>query len=344
MPRAGDVTTIGNGPAVVAFDVGGTDLKAGLIDEHGVLIELLREPSPSGPETAALVIDRVAELTEHFRGAHPELRIAGLGLVVPGVVDEVAGIGVESENLGWVEVPFRDLVAARTGLPVAFLHDVRAAGEAEHRIGAAAGHDDVVVLVIGTGIAGAVFINGELYAGGGFAGEIGHSIVDPDGPPCLCGGRGCLEAIGSAGAITRLYNARTGSNATGAKAVLAAAADGDQAAVDVWESALDALALGLAQLTAVIAPRAIVIGGGLASAGDALFTPLTERLDALLTFHRRPVLIPARLGEDAGLCGAALRARDAAAAAHTAPTSPATTSPTNSSATTPSTTEPEVGP
>jgi glucokinase len=164
-------------------------------------------------------------------------------------------------------------------------------------------------MAIGTGIAGAIFIGGTLYTGGGMAGEMGHSRV-ADGPVCACGGVGCLEAVASASAIARRYNARTGASVAGAKEVLSRAQTGDPDAVWVWETALDALALGLSHTVALLAPEAIVIAGGLSQAGPALFEPLARRLDAILTFHPRPQLLPATIGENAGVIGAALRARD----------------------------------
>ncbi len=244
-----------------------------------------------------------------FRDEHPEVHPQAAGLLVPGHVDDAAGVGVFSENLGWRDFPFRARAEQELGIPVSFSHDVRGAGEAEHRLGAAAPFDDVVVMAIGTGIAGAVFVGGSLLTGGGMAGEMGHSRV-ADGPRCACGGMGCLEAIASAAAIAREYTARTGTPVPGAKDVLQRAQAGDSHAAAVWERALDALALDLSHTVALLAPDAIVIGGGLSQAGAALFEPLTRKLDAILTFHRRPLLLPASIGEDAGVIGAALRARD----------------------------------
>jgi glucokinase len=307
--RSGTVA-LGAGNAVLAFDVGGTDMKAALIDEAGEIRALERIRTPlDGDDTADLVVEAVVRLSERFRAEHPDIEPQAVGLLVPGHVDDEAGIGVFSENLGWRDYPFRDRVSDAVGLPVSFSHDVRGAGEAEHRLGAAAPFRDVVVMAIGTGLAGAIFIDGRLYAGGGMAGEMGHSHV-ADGPECACGGRGCLEAVASAAAIARRYTARTGIPVPGSKDVLDRAQAGDDDARVIWESALDALALDLSHTVALLAPEAIVIGGGLSQAGAALFEPLAARLDALLTFQRRPVLLRASIGEDAGVIGAALRARD----------------------------------
>ncbi len=315
---------LGPGAAVLAFDVGGTDMKSALFAGDGSMLGLRRTPTPlAGADTPAAVLELAAEITAGYAHAFPGVTPRAAGIIVPGLVDDEHGIGVFSANLGWRDVPFRTLGEARLGLPVAFGHDVRAAGEAEFRLGAARGTQDAAVLVIGTGLAGAFFVDGKPHIAGGYAGEIGHSIV-ADGPDCPCGGRGHLEAIASAGAIARRYAERSGHQqgaplAGGAHAVLQRAQAGDPVAQAVWAEAVQALALGIAQVITIIAPEVIVLGGGLAQAGPALFDPLEQALDGLLSFHRRPRLVGAQIGENAGLLGAALRARDLA------PASPGTT-------------------
>ncbi|MEV4736756.1 MULTISPECIES: ROK family protein [unclassified Microbacterium] len=304
--------SLGEGPAVLAFDVGGTDIKSALFAPDGTALDLRRTPTPvvEGDRTAA-VIDRLGDLARELTSAHPDVVPRAVGLVVPGIVDADAGLGVFASNLGWRDAPIRDLAAQRLGLPVAFDHDVRAASWAEHRLGGARAYSDSVVLVIGTGIAGALILGGEPYTAGGYAGEIGHSPI-AEGPICPCGARGCLEAVASAGAIVRRYLDATGEVPDGAKDVIARATAGDPIAAEIWTSALDALALSLAQLTAVVAPQAIVIGGGLSRAGGALFDELRARLAERLSFHRIPDLVPAELSGNAGILGAALRARELA--------------------------------
>lgn len=302
---------LGDGDAVIAIDVGGTDTKAALFDGSGRMLGLSRTPTPlDGARTAPAVITRVHELTLQFAADFPGVSPRAVGLLAPGLVDDDAGIGILSTNLHWSNVEFKQLTEQLVHLPTTFSHDVRAAGEAEFRLGAGRPYRDLVVMVIGTGIAASLFVDGHAHTGGGYAGEIGHCIVDPNGPVCACGSRGCLETIASAGAIARRYEERTGVRPTGARDVLARAAAGDETADQIWGEALDALALSIAQLAAVFAPEAVVIGGGLAQAGDTLFIPLRQRVDALLSFHRRPALVPALIGENAGLLGAALRARD----------------------------------
>jgi glucokinase len=306
-------TTLGPGEAVLAFDIGGTDTKSALIDRRGRVLGLRRTPTPrDDDDPAGAIVASLAALARDHLADAPGVQPVAAGVSVPGLVDERTGIGIFASNLGWRDAPIRELAERAIRLPVAFGHDVRAAGDAEHRLGAAQGYGDVVVLAIGTGIAGALVLDGRPYAGGGFAGELGHALSDPDGEPCACGARGCLETIASAGAIARRYTAASGVAVPGAREVLAAAATGDPDAVRVWDDAVEALAEALARLVATVAPEAVVIGGGLAQAGPALFEPLGRRLDALLSFHRRPALLQARLGDDAGLLGTALAARDLA--------------------------------
>jgi glucokinase len=285
---------------VVAVDVGGTDMKAALVDGDGAALAARSLPTPRTP---ARIVDAIAELVDEFGGAQ------AIGLAVPGVVDDERGVAVWSENLDWRDVPFAAQVEERCGLPTVLGHDVRAGAIAETRLGAACGMSDVVYVSIGTGIAAGIVLGGRLHAGEGYAGEIGHTAAGHD-EPCACGARGCLEAIASAAAIARRYTARSGRPAAGAAEVVQAARAGDADALAVWDEALDAIARALAWIASVLAPEAVVIGGGLSRAGDTLFDPLNERIPRQLTFQRVPRLMPAALGDRAGCMGAALLALD----------------------------------
>lgn len=309
------MSELGKGTPVLAFDVGGTDLKSALVDADGTLVGIQRTPTPVRTEhTENAVLAEIGRLGRSLRERHPSIVPEAVGLVAPGVVDDERGIGLYSENLNWENVPFRELTEKQFGLPASFTHDVRAAGEAEYLLGPSSVYGNTMIVTIGTGIAAAIFIDSRPYAGNGYAGELGHSVVMPGGEPCACGGRGCLEAISSAASIARRYNRLTGSDVPGAREVLERAQTGDEDAEVIWTSAVDALALALSQATALLAPEVIVLGGGLAQAGDALFGPVQERLYDHLTFHRRPMLMHASIGENAGLVGAAIRARAAAEA------------------------------
>jgi len=311
LSAAGGTTPIGAGAAVLAFDVGGTDIKSALFDATGTPIGLNRTPTPAGgDDSPTRLIARLAELGDALRAQHPEVVPEAVGVVVPGIVDAEAGVGVFSSNLGWRDAPLRDLAAARFGLPVGFDHDVRSASWSEHVLGGARAYENAVVLIIGTGIAGALILDGRPYTAGGYAGEIGHSPIGDW--PCPCGARGCLEAVASAGAVARRYTEATGTAVDGAREVIARADAGDEVAVRIWDEALDALAMSIAQQTAMIAPEAVVIGGGLSHA-RGLFDELRTRVAARLSYHRLPAIVPAELGGDAGILGSALHARAALA-------------------------------
>jgi glucokinase len=296
-----------DGP-VVALDVGGTAMKGAVLDDQDRVLGFHRWSTPrsDGPDAVvAAALDAVAELLQHADGA------VAVGLVVPGLVDDRAGIALYSENIRWTDVPFRQLVSDRSGLPVGFGHDVRAGGLAERTMGAAQGCDDVLFMPIGTGISGAMYVEGRLIENK-YAGEIGHIDVG-SGEPCACGGRGCLEAVASGAAIAKLYNRATGGSTVGAEEVVKLMAAGDKAAELVWGDAVDALARALATYASLLAPELIVIGGGLSGAGDVLLEPLRGRLKELLVWQLVPRIVAADLGENAACLGAALLARQAIA-------------------------------
>jgi len=303
---------------VVAVDVGGTGIKCALVRPDGQVVHTERHPTGAdrGPAAVVETILTVARGLVHT-AAGKDLSAAAVGIAVPGVVDERAGIAHWSANVGFRSVPLRDLVTAHLGLPAALGHDVRAGGLAEARLGAARGCAHVLFLAIGTGIAAAHVVDGRAFAGAhGAAGEIGHMIVRPGGPGCGCGARGCLEAVASASAVARRYRETTGS-AHSAAEVAALASTGDPAAVAVWRETVDALADGLVTGQALFDPEVMVLGGGLAEAGDALLAPLRLAVRERLTFHREPTLVRATLGDEAGCLGAALLALDAAGAGPT---------------------------
>lgn len=294
--------------AVMAFDVGGTDMKAGILDSSGRILGLRRVATPRDPRRPAeAILDRITDLATELRAEFPGINPQAAGIVVPGIVDAEAGVGVWSTNLGWRDFPFTQEAVRRLGMPVAFGHDVGAAGSAELSLGAARGFRDVVVMVLGTGIAGAVFAGGLPVTAGGYAGELGHALVpSPDRP-----GTVILEAVGSAGAIARRYTERSGHPVDGARMVLERARSGDATAERVRDDAVEALAFSISQCVNILGSEAVVIGGGLSEAGEELLGPLRARVDHILDFQRRPRILRAQLGQDAGLLGAGLKARDA---------------------------------
>lgn len=309
--RPGFATGLPPGAAVLAVDVGGTDTKTALMGADGTLRDVRRSLTVRQPDRAGdAIVEEISVLASGYAQRHPEHQLRAIGVTVPGLVNEESGTGIFSANLGWRNFPFRPRLAERAGLPVGFGHDVGAAGEAEFRLGAARGCRDAVVLVIGTGIAGAVFCDGRRVLGGGYAGEMGHAQV-PGGGPCPCGSAGCLETVASAASIVRRYNAASSRQLSGAAEVLSRAESGDRAAATVWQEAIDALAFAICQQCSALGTETVVLGGGLSQAGEKLLVPLRAAVERTLSFHRRPVLVTATLGQDAGLIGTALKALDA---------------------------------
>lgn len=299
---------------VIALDVGGTAMKAALIGADGALLYEARRPTGRDRGPAAVVgaiADFAADLRD--RGIRDLGRPAdAAGVAVPGIVDDAAGVAVYAANLGWRDVPLRALVSRRLGgVPVALGHDVRTGGLAEGRIGAGRGADRFLFVPLGTGIAGAIGIEGRVEGGAhGCAGEIGHIVVRPDGPACGCGRRGCLETLASASAVSRAWATASGDPGADAADCAKAAAAGDPHAVAVWQEAVDALADGLIIGITLLDPRVLIIGGGLAEAGDILFEPLRAAVGERVTFQRPPLIVPAALGDAAGCLGAGLLAWD----------------------------------
>lgn len=293
---------------VIAVDVGGTAIKAALVGDQGQVLHSHCVPTDQAGGADG-VIDQIATIVTDLESvaARSGWNPLAVGVAVLGLVDDEAGVAVLSANLGWRDVPIRRLLEKRIRLPLAFGHDVRAGGLAEAVLGAGRGAGDHLFLAIGTGVAGALMIGGMPYVGSGYAGEIGHVVVDPDGRVCGCGGRGCLETVASASAIARAYGDSTGETVAAAE-VAARAAAGDEVAERIWARAVDALAVGLAVYVSLLAPPLVVIGGGLATSGDQLLVPLRRRLAEVLSFQRQPEIVPARLGDQAGCLGAGLLA------------------------------------
>lgn len=288
---------------VAAVDVGGTAMKGAVATPDGALARVEERPTPreQGPE--AVIEALVAFAAELAQDA------AAVGVAVPGLVDEARGVAVASVNLGWRDLMLRDRLQERLDRRTIVLHDVRAAGLAEQLRGAGRGAGDFLLVPIGTGIAAALFVRGEAYAGGrGFGGELGHVTVDPAGPRCACGKQGCLETIASAAAIARRYS-QGGGEAADAKEVGRRAGAGDALARRVLDEALAALAWTLANVVALLDPSRIVIGGGLGEAGEPVLAPLRAALgERTRPLHEPPPLVGAELGREAGCHGAALGA------------------------------------
>ncbi|MFE9820690.1 ROK family protein [Streptomyces sp. NPDC005791] len=289
-------------------------MKAALVGADGTLLHEARRAT-GRDRGAEAVVETILGFTADlyaYGGEHLGAGAVAAGVAVPGIVDAEHGIAVYAANLGWRDVPLRKLIGERLGgIPVALGHDVRTGGLAEGRIGAGKGADRFLFVPLGTGIAGAIGIAGTIEAGAhGYAGEIGHIVVRPDGPDCGCGQRGCLETLASAAAVSRAWAAASGDPDADAADCAEAVAAGDPAALRVWQDAVDALAAGLVTALTLLDPRTLIIGGGLAEAGETLFTPLRAAVEERVTFQKLPLIVPAALGDTAGCLGAGLLAWD----------------------------------
>ena len=296
---------------VAAVDVGGTRIKAALVDRTYDVVEALTVPTPAdiGTDIGRTLASAVGDLLAAAERDGAPSRLVGCGVVVPGLVDERRGVGLWSANLGWRDLPVRDAVAARLQVGTVVGHDVRAGLLAETRLGAARGARHALFLPVGTGIAGALLLEGVLVSGDGWAGELGHMVIDPAGPPCACGAVGCLETLASAAAVERAYAAETGARLP-AERVAALAVAGDPAASRVWGRAVSALGAAIAATVTLTGVDLVLVGGGLAESGETLLAPLRADLDSRLTFQRRPHIVKAALGDRAGCLGAACLAWD----------------------------------
>jgi glucokinase len=292
--------------AAIAIDVGGTSMKSGLVDAAGRVLSHTSTPTPG---SVPALLEEVAALVARHEREALGLGLGGslpVGLVVPGIVDDMAGIAVHSANLHWDDVHMRDLASARLGRPVTFGHDVRAGALGEMRLG---GHArSMVYVAVGTGIAAVIVLDGVPLVSGGWAGEIGQQLViDPDSTR-----RVALEQVASAGAIASRYAQASGREVAGSREVFEAATAGDSAAASVIDTALEYLAESLADLSCALGPLPIVIGGGLAKAGEPMVSVLRDKVAELLDVTPMPTITTATLGASSQIIGAALAALDAA--------------------------------
>jgi glucokinase len=308
----------------IGIDVGGTKVLGLLVGEDGRSLaeEVVATPAEDVDATMDTIYRVAGALRER---ADP----AGVGIGAAGMVDWHAGVMKSAPNLAWTEVPIRDLVAERTGLPCVVDNDANAATWGEYRFGAGKEYRHLLMVTVGTGIGGGIVVDGSLLRGAhGFAAEIGHFIVEPNGPWCGCGNRGCWEQVASGQALDRLARevveqrpdsliASLGSEAPPPRGVhiSEAAGRGDRTAVAILEQVGRRLGEGIAGLVNVLDPEAVVLGGGVSEIGDLVLEPARKAFTgAVEAPEDRPQvpLVPARLGNRAGAIGAAALALEVA--------------------------------
>jgi glucokinase len=314
-------------PLTVGIDIGGTKVLAGVVDSRGRV--LARERRDTMSRSVQAVEDTIVDLVQLFAKSY---HVAAVGIGAAGFVDATRSTVVFSPHLAWRDEPLREAVMGRVRLPVVVDNDANAAALAETRFGAGAGERLVLCVTLGTGIGGAVVIDGRVFRGAhGMAGEFGHIQVVPDGHRCECGNRGCWEQYASGNALVRDARelVRVGSPmAEGLRALVGgdadaltgplvsqAARDGDPLACELIADIGEWLGVGLAGLAAAFDPTCIIVGGGVSEAGDLLLDPTRRAFSRTLVGrgHRaEPPIRGAVLGPDAGFIGAADMARSAA--------------------------------
>ncbi|HVU73526.1 MAG TPA: ROK family glucokinase [Mycobacteriales bacterium] len=310
----------------LGVDVGGTKVLAGVVDESGAV--LARAGAATPKTDVGAIADGIARVVDELRVQHD---VAALGIGAAGWMTRDGEVVRFAPHLAWRDEPLREVVAARTGLPVTVDNDGNTTAWAEHRFGAGRGVDDVIAVTVGTGIGCGLVLGGRVYRGAsGVAAEPGHMRVVPDGRRCPCGNRGCWEQYASGSALETEAReiARSSPAAAGAlldlvagdvdaidgPVITRAAEVGDTAALDCFRIVGGWLGQGLADIAALLDPARFVIGGGVGEAGELLLAPARERFRAALTGRgHRPwaEIVPAALGTDAGLVGAADLARAA---------------------------------
>lgn len=303
---------------MVAVDLGGTKLLAGVLGRDGVVLDRRIKPTDVASEQALLteLDDLIGELMQDGVGA--------IGVGIPSTIDQRAGRAVFSTNIPLGDIALRDHLTRRFDVPAAIENDANAAALAEHRFGAGRGTRQMVLLTLGTGVGGGIIVDGELYRGAvGAAGELGHMTIDADGPPCQgnCPGRGHLEALASGTAADHLAQrlaterpdgdlgrAAAAGRTVDARLAVELAAHGPGDAREVLATVGFYLGIGIATLVNIFNPEVVVLGGGFSAAGDLLFDPARKIVAERALSPQRDLvrIVPATLGPEAGLIGSGL--------------------------------------
>ncbi len=306
----------------LGIDLGGTKVLTAVADERGKI--LARKKIPTEPEKGQEhVIDNIigSVLAVLEESGLDKSEIVRTGIGSPGPLNIEKGIIYLAPNLGWENVPISALLEERLGVPIKLENDANAAALGEKWFGAGQGIDNLLYITVSTGIGGGIIIDQKIYHGANAgAGEVGHMIIDPDGPRCGCGNRGCLEALASGTAIIRmareavksgqetiLHSLSDGDVTKISGSLIAEAARmGDQVAEDIWEKAGDYLGLGVANLVNVFNPEMIIFGGGVMKAGAFIMKPMLRSLKkrAFKESYRSLKIKQAALGNDVGVKGA----------------------------------------
>lgn len=283
---------------VIGIDLGGTAMKLGRYTQAGDCLETLTAPTPQ-PATPEAVLAAMADAIDQI---DPDRQARAIGIGTPGPADAEGRIARVAINLaGWQDVPLADWIETKTGLPTVLANDANCAGLGEAWLGAGSDFQDLIMLTLGTGVGGAIILNGNLFVGRtGAAGELGLITLDPNGPPCNSGNRGSLEQHCSVQAVRREMGCEPGKLA--AQALM-----GDEEAIAYWQQYGRHLGAGLASLIYVLTPEVIILGGGISAGADLFLPTVWQELERRVLPSSREGLqiLIARLGNQAGVAGAA---------------------------------------
>ncbi len=303
---------------VLAADLGGTNFRIAVVNSGGKIVARDQQNTPNRPqpdELADFIVDQASSLIHKAGG-----QVYVFGLSAPAVIDQEAGSVTASPNIPALNgLRLAELIQTKIGLPTILENDANAAAVGERWLGALAGVNNGICVTLGTGVGGGIILDGKLYTGAnGTAGEIGHICVEPFGVPCECGSRGCVEQYASATAIIRMAEEESGGGESGsgermtAESIYDSALGGDVAATQIFQTAGFYLGIALGGVVNMLNPEVISIGGGVAQAWD-LFIEETRRQIKLRAFQQpaeRVKLVRSRLGDNAGILGAARLALD----------------------------------
>lgn len=306
----------------IGIDIGGMSIKGAAVDSNGRVYEKFSMPFIKG-EDGEITIRKLAETVKEYIAAQGlEDKIAGIGLGSPGTLDVEHGIVNYANNLGWNDLHVADIMHETLPYPVRLTNDANAASLGEAKYGAGKSYKTIIMLTLGTGVGGGIIIDGQLYEGNeGKGGELGHTVIVVDGEQCTCGRKGCLEAYASASALIRETKKAMRSNKrslmwkispdidlVGGKVVFEAAKQGDAPAIKVLDEYIKYLGEGILNYCNIFRPNIIVLSGGIANAGPALFEPLNAYIkERNYGYKSTPEVkvVPAELGYDSGKIGAA---------------------------------------
>lgn len=313
----------------IGFDVGGTNLKVGVVHDNMEIVARRNVAFPKGEtyqNIAAIMAEQVIELGKEVK--IPAADFKSIGVATAGSIDASGSIIIHAHNLGFHDVPMVDEMHKYfPETPVFLANDADAAALAELHAGAFRGKKTAVLFTLGTGVGGGIILGGKMFKGGmGRGNELGHMIIQDGGPICTCGNKGCIESFCTATwliqqgrkviveyPVSMIYEKAEGEmNNVTAKIVMDCAKEGDTIAMNIFNTYVDHLSSAIASIVVLLDPEVIGIGGGVSLAGDFLFAPLREKVKQKSFFKVYHEVVPAQLGNDAGIIGAAMLARNEA--------------------------------